>query len=134
MGASTMVKFILCGIILGILLKLLSNALNNLDDAIKKKETQRRNEEFKQWQEELRQQDNKEQKELQEALRQREIKEGRISYRNLYKGANTLKGNCYNFTAQVVQIVSENIYHVIMYHCRTSLGRTYTNFYYRYSK
>lgn len=129
-----MVKYILCGIILAILLKLLSNALNNLANVIEKKEAQRRDEEFKQWQiEELRQRE-KEQKELQEAIRQQEIKEGRISYRNLYKSANTLKGNCYNFTAQVVQKTAENIYHVIMYHYRTSLGRTYENFYYRYSK
>ena len=121
-----MAKYIICGIILEILLKMLSNVLNNIanniEKAIKEKETQRRNEEFKQWQiEELRQRE-KEQKELQEAIRQREIKEGRISYRNLYKGTNTLKGNCYNFTAKVVQILAENIYHVIMYHCRTSLG------------
>lgn len=117
-----MVKLIICGIILVILLKMLSNAFIKLADAIEKKETQRRNEEFKQWQiEELRQRE-KEQKELQEAIRQREIKEGRISYRDLYKGANNLKGNCYNFTAQVVQILAQNIYHVIMYHYRKSLG------------
>lgn len=110
-GAINMLKFIICGIILGILLKMLSTVLNNLADAIEKKEKQRREELRQQRQDELRQKEIKEQEELVEALRQQE----KISYMNLYKNANNLKGSCFYFTAIIVQKLAENIYHVVKF-------------------
>ena len=104
-----MLKFIICGFILGILCRILLNVLknlnNNIEKAINEKSKQKRYKEI----EEFRKQQDEEDKKFRE-----KIKEGRISYRDLYKGANTLKGNCYNFTAEVVQKLAENIYHVNM--------------------
>lgn len=37
-----------------------------------------------------------------------------IDYRTLYKGANTLNGNFYNITGEIVQVVEDRIYHVNM--------------------
>lgn len=37
-----------------------------------------------------------------------------ITYRSLYKGANTLNGKFYKITGEIVQEVSEHIYHVNM--------------------
>lgn len=37
-----------------------------------------------------------------------------IDYRTLYKGANTLNGNFYNITGEIVQVVEDHIYHVNM--------------------
>ena len=37
-----------------------------------------------------------------------------IDYRSLYKGANTLNGNFYKLTGEIVQKVEEHIYHVNM--------------------
>ena len=45
-----------------------------------------------------------------------------IDYRSLYKGANTLKGNFYTITGEIVQVVADNIYHINM----TKTGEYYT--------
>ena len=37
-----------------------------------------------------------------------------IDYRTLYKGANTLNGNFYKITGEIVQVVDDHIYHVNM--------------------
>ena len=45
-----------------------------------------------------------------------------IDYRSLYKGANTLNGNFYKITGEIVQIVGDQFYHVNM----TKNGEYYT--------
>lgn len=45
-----------------------------------------------------------------------------IDYRSLYKGADTLNGNFYNITGEIVQVVEEHLYHVNM----TKTGEYYT--------
>lgn len=45
-----------------------------------------------------------------------------IDYRSLYKGANTLKGNFYKITGEVVQVVNDTYYHINM----TKTGEYYT--------
>lgn len=45
-----------------------------------------------------------------------------IDYRSLYKGANTLNGNFYKITGEIVQIVDDNHYHINM----TKTGEYYT--------
>lgn len=37
-----------------------------------------------------------------------------IDYRTLYKGANTLNGNFYKITGEIVQVIENHIYHVNM--------------------
>ena len=37
-----------------------------------------------------------------------------IDYRSLYKGSNTLNGNFYNITGEIVQVVEDHLYHVNM--------------------
>lgn len=37
-----------------------------------------------------------------------------IDYRSLYKGANTLNGNFYNITGEIIQQADEHIYHINM--------------------
>lgn len=48
-----------------------------------------------------------------------------IDYRSLYKGANTLKGNFYKITGEIVQVVGDNLYHVNM----TKTGTEYFSYY-----
>lgn len=48
-----------------------------------------------------------------------------IDYRSLYKGSNTLKGNFYKITGEIVQDAGENIYHVNM----TKTGTEYFSYY-----
>lgn len=45
-----------------------------------------------------------------------------IDYRSLYKGANTLNGNYYRITGEIVQVVGDGYYHVNM----TKTGEYYT--------
>ncbi len=45
-----------------------------------------------------------------------------IDYVSLYKGANTLNGNFYKITGEIVQVVSGNYYHINM----TKSGEYYT--------
>ena len=45
-----------------------------------------------------------------------------IDYVNLYKGANTLNGNFYKITGEIVQVVEDHLYHVNM----TKTGEYYT--------
>lgn len=45
-----------------------------------------------------------------------------IDYRSLYKGANTLNGNFYKITGEIVQIVDDAHYHINM----TKTGEYYT--------
>ena len=45
-----------------------------------------------------------------------------IDYRSLYKGADTLKGNYYKITGEIVQVAGEIYYHVNM----TKTGEYYT--------
>lgn len=45
-----------------------------------------------------------------------------IDYRSLYKGANTLKGNFYKITGEIVQVAGDHIYHINM----TKTGEYYT--------
>lgn len=37
-----------------------------------------------------------------------------IDYRSLYKGADTLNGNFYNITGEIVQVIEDHFYHVNM--------------------
>ena len=37
-----------------------------------------------------------------------------INYVGLYKGANTLKGNFYKITGEIVQVVEDHLYHINM--------------------
>lgn len=37
-----------------------------------------------------------------------------IDYRSLYKGANTLNGNFYKITGEIVQVVGDHLYHINM--------------------
>ena len=48
-----------------------------------------------------------------------------IDYRTLYKGANTLKGNFYKITGEIVQIIGDSYYHVNM----TKTGSEYYSHY-----
>lgn len=45
-----------------------------------------------------------------------------IDYRSLYKGANTLNGNFYKITGEIVQIIDDTHYHINM----TKTGEYYT--------
>lgn len=45
-----------------------------------------------------------------------------IDYRSLYKGANTLNGNFYKITGEIVQIIDDAHYHINM----TKTGEYYT--------
>lgn len=45
-----------------------------------------------------------------------------IDYRSLYKGADTLNGNFYKITGEIVQVVEDHLYHVNM----TKTGEYYT--------
>lgn len=45
-----------------------------------------------------------------------------IDYRSLYKGANTLNGNFYKITGEIVQVIEDHLYHVNM----TKTGEYYT--------
>lgn len=45
-----------------------------------------------------------------------------IDYVSLYKGANTLNGNFYKITGEIVQVVEDHLYHVNM----TKTGEYYT--------
>lgn len=45
-----------------------------------------------------------------------------IDYRTLYKGANTLNGNFYKITGEIVQVVGDHVYHINM----TKAGEYYT--------
>lgn len=45
-----------------------------------------------------------------------------IDYRSLYKGANTLNGNFYKITGEIVQIIDDGHYHINM----TKTGEYYT--------
>ena len=45
-----------------------------------------------------------------------------IDYVNLYKGANTLNGNFYKITGEIVQVVDDSHYHINM----TKTGEYYT--------
>lgn len=45
-----------------------------------------------------------------------------IDYRTLYKGANTLNGNFYKITGEIVQVVGDHVYHINM----TKSGEYYT--------
>ena len=45
-----------------------------------------------------------------------------IDYRSLYKGANTLNGNFYKITGEIVQVVNDRCYHINM----TKTGEYYT--------
>lgn len=45
-----------------------------------------------------------------------------IDYVSLYKGANTLNGNFYKITGEIVQVVDDHLYHVNM----TKTGEYYT--------
>lgn len=45
-----------------------------------------------------------------------------IDYRTLYKGANTLNGNFYKITGEIVQVVGDHLYHINM----TKTGEYYT--------
>lgn len=45
-----------------------------------------------------------------------------IDYRSLYKGANTLNGNFYKITGEIVQVVDDTHYHINM----TKNGEYYT--------
>ena len=48
-----------------------------------------------------------------------------IDYRSLYKGANTLNGNFYKITGEIVQIVDDTHYHINM----TKSGSEYYSYY-----
>lgn len=37
-----------------------------------------------------------------------------IDYRSLYKGADTLNGNFYKITGEIVQVIEEHLYHINM--------------------
>lgn len=45
-----------------------------------------------------------------------------IDYRSLYKGANTLNGNFYTITGEIVQVIGDTHYHINM----TKTGEYYT--------
>lgn len=45
-----------------------------------------------------------------------------IDYRSLYKGADTLNGNFYKITGEIVQVIEDHLYHVNM----TKTGEYYT--------
>lgn len=45
-----------------------------------------------------------------------------IDYRSLYKGANTLNGNFYKITGEIVQVIDDTHYHINM----TKTGEYYT--------
>ena len=45
-----------------------------------------------------------------------------IDYRSLYKGANTLNGNFYRITGEIVQVIGDHLYHINM----TKTGEYYT--------
>lgn len=45
-----------------------------------------------------------------------------IDYRSLYKGANTLNGNFYKITGEIVQVIGDSHYHINM----TKTGEYYT--------
>lgn len=98
-----MLKFIIYSIILIILFKLLLKVLNNLLDAIEKNQTQK-----------IRQQRDKEYEEFKQQLDKEQEEFEKINYATLYKGANTLKGNCYKFFAKISRIEGENIFYADM--------------------
>lgn len=50
-----------------------------------------------------------------------------IDYRSLYKGADTLNGNFYNITGEIVQVIEDHLYHVNMTENRTSYSYYYTD-------
>ena len=50
-----------------------------------------------------------------------------IDYRTLYKGANTLNGNFYKITGEVVQIIGDTHYHINMTKSGSGLYSYYTD-------